>query len=135
MKATRKINQNFENFLVENLKKPENNNEISDQNNSNLAPDHVFYMVLLRFINLLFRLFVLFYQQLVHPLTHFFVSILEPITVNECTNKDSFHFAEELLISNLNLVMASFNVELLFKNIPLQLLIFLLISYFKVTPV
>lgn len=46
--------------------------------------------------------------------------MLEPTTVNEYTIKDSFYFAEKLLFYDPNLVIASFNVELLFKNIPLQ---------------
>ena len=41
-------------------------------------------------------------------------------TLNEYTIKDSFSFAEELLNYDSNLMMASFDVESLFTNIPLQ---------------
>ena len=40
--------------------------------------------------------------------------------MNEYTIKDSFSFAEELLNYDSNLIMASFDVESLFTNIPLQ---------------
>ena len=42
------------------------------------------------------------------------------ITLNEYAIKDSLSFAEELLNFDSNLVMASFDVESLFTNIPLQ---------------
>lgn len=40
--------------------------------------------------------------------------------MNKYTIKDSFPFAEEVLSYDPNLVMASFNVESHFTNIPLQ---------------
>ena len=50
----------------------------------------------------------------------YFVPLLTPLTLNEYTIKDSFSFAEELLNYESNLIMASFDVESLFTNIPLQ---------------
>ena len=49
----------------------------------------------------------------IYKLAKFLVPMLEPLTTNEYTIKDSFTFAEEL-------GMASFDIELLFTNIPLQ---------------
>ena len=53
-------------------------------------------------------------------LAKFLVPILEPLTTNEYTIKDSFIFAEELQSFDSKLVMASFDIESLFTNIPLQ---------------
>ena len=50
----------------------------------------------------------------------FLVSMLEPLTTNEYTIKDSITFAEELKNFDSKLVMASFDIESLFTNIPLQ---------------
>ena len=50
----------------------------------------------------------------------FLILTLEPLTSNEYTIKDSFTFAEELQSFDAKLVMASFNIESLFTNIPLQ---------------
>ena len=55
-----------------------------------------------------------------YKLSKFFVPLLTPLTLNEYTIKDSFSFAEELSNYDSNLVMASFDVESLFTNIPLQ---------------
>ena len=55
-----------------------------------------------------------------YKLSNFFAPLLTPLTLNEYTIKDSFSFAEELLNYDSNLVMASFDVESLFTNIPLQ---------------
>ena len=55
-----------------------------------------------------------------YKLAKFLVPILEPLTTNEYTIKDSFAFAEELQSFDSKLVMASFDVESLFTNIPLQ---------------
>ena len=55
-----------------------------------------------------------------YKLSEFFVPLLTPLTLNGCTTKDSFSFVAELSNSDSNLVMASFNVESLFTNIPLQ---------------
>ena len=46
--------------------------------------------------------------------------MLEPLTTNEYTIKDSFTFAEELQSFDSKLVMASFDIESHFTNIPLQ---------------
>ena len=55
-----------------------------------------------------------------YKLAKFFVPLLAPLTSNEYTITDSFSFAEELLSFDSNLVMASFDVESLFTNIPLK---------------
>ena len=55
-----------------------------------------------------------------YKLATFFVPLLTPLTSNEYTIKDSFSFAEELLSFDSNLVMAGFDVESLFTNIPLK---------------
>ena len=44
---------------------------------------------------------------------------MSPLTTNEFTVKISFHFVEEVVISDHNLYMAHLDVELLFTNIPL----------------
>ena len=46
--------------------------------------------------------------------------MLEPLTANEYTYKDSSTFAEEIQRFDFKLVMASFDIESLFTNIPLQ---------------
>ena len=55
-----------------------------------------------------------------YKLSKFFVPLLTPLALNEYTVKESFLFAEELVDYDSNLVMANFDVELLFTNIPLQ---------------
>ena len=55
-----------------------------------------------------------------YKLSKCFVPLLTPLTLNEYRIKDSFSFAEELLNYDSNLIMASFDVESLFNNIPLQ---------------
>ena len=55
-----------------------------------------------------------------YKLAKFLVPMLQPRTTNEYTIKDSFTFAEELQSFNSKLVMASFDIESLFTNIPLQ---------------
>ena len=55
-----------------------------------------------------------------YKLAKFIVPLLAPLTSNEYTIKDSFSFAEELLSFDSDLVMASFDVESLFTNIPLK---------------
>ena len=56
----------------------------------------------------------------IYKLAKFLAPILEPLTTNEYTIKDSFTFAEELQSFDSKLVMASFDIESLFTNIPLQ---------------
>ena len=46
--------------------------------------------------------------------------LLAPITSNEYTIRDSFLFIEELQSFDSTLIMTSFDVQLLFTNIPLQ---------------
>ena len=53
-------------------------------------------------------------------LAKIYVALLEPLTHNQYTIKDSFSFCEELKHFNTNLIMANFNVESLFTNTPLQ---------------
>ena len=55
-----------------------------------------------------------------YKLAKFLVPILEPLTTNDYTIKDSFTFAEELQSFDSKLVMVSFDIESLFTNIPLQ---------------
>ena len=55
-----------------------------------------------------------------YKLAKFFVPLLEPLTYNQYTIKDTFSFCEELKHVNMNLIMASFDVESHFINIPLQ---------------
>ena len=57
---------------------------------------------------------------LAYKLAKFLVPIPEPLTTNEPTIKDSFTFAEELQSFDSKLVMASFDIESLFTNIPSQ---------------
>ena len=47
-------------------------------------------------------------------------SILEPITTNKFTIKNSFEFAKEVTEQGSGLLMASLDVESLFTNIPLE---------------
>ena len=55
-----------------------------------------------------------------YKLAKFLVPMLQPLTTNEYTVKDSFTFAEELQSFDSKLAMASFDIESLFTNIPLQ---------------
>ena len=55
----------------------------------------------------------------IYKLSKFLFSLLEPLTTNEYTIKDSFTFAEELQSFDSKVVMVSFDRELLFTNIPL----------------
>ena len=55
-----------------------------------------------------------------YKLAKFLVPFLTPLTQNEYTVTDSFHFAEEICEQNPNLYMASLDVDSLFTNIPLD---------------
>ena len=55
-----------------------------------------------------------------YNLAKFLVPILEPITTNQFVCKDSFSFAAEVRQQNPDLFMASFDVNSLFTNIPLD---------------
>ena len=54
-----------------------------------------------------------------YTLPKFLVPILNDITANEFSIKDSFSFVNEIRTQNSKFIMASFDVELLFSNIPL----------------
>ena len=56
-----------------------------------------------------------------YKLAKFLVPIIAPITTNEHTIKDSFNFAKEITTMDpKGLYMASFDIESLFTNVPLQ---------------
>ena len=55
-----------------------------------------------------------------YNLAKFLIPILEPLTHNEFTVKDSFSFAKEITRYDSSLFMASLDVESLFTNIPLK---------------
>ena len=55
-----------------------------------------------------------------YNLAKFFVPLLKEFTINEYTVKDSFSFADEIAEQDAKLFMVSFDVELLFTNIPLD---------------
>ena len=55
-----------------------------------------------------------------YKLAKFLVPMLEPLTTNEYTIKDSFILAEELQSFDSKLVMASFDIESVFTSISLQ---------------
>ena len=55
-----------------------------------------------------------------YKLSKLLVPMLEPLTTNGYTIKDSFTFPEELQSLDSKLVMASFDIESLITNIPLQ---------------
>ena len=49
----------------------------------------------------------------------FLEPILKPLTINEFTVKDSFHFAEEIVVQQPDFFIGSLDVDSLFTNIPL----------------
>ena len=55
-----------------------------------------------------------------YKLSKLLVPMLEPLTTNGYTIKDSFTFPEELQSLDSKLAMASFDIESLITNIPLQ---------------
>ena len=55
-----------------------------------------------------------------YNMAKFFVSILKDFTLNEYTVRDSFSFCDEIQEQDNNLYMASFDIESLFTNIPLD---------------
>ena len=55
-----------------------------------------------------------------YSLAKFFVPILKEFTINEYTVKDSFSFSNEIRNKSTSLYMASFNIQSLFTNIPLD---------------
>ena len=67
-----------------------------------------------------FRPILLALQTPTYNLAKFLVPILDPLTKNEYTVKNSFHFAEEICEQDPSLPMGSLDVDLLFTNIPLD---------------
>ena len=55
-----------------------------------------------------------------YNLAKFFVPILKKFTINEYTVKDSFSFSNEIRNKSTSLYMASFDIQSLFTNIPLN---------------
>ena len=55
-----------------------------------------------------------------YNLVTFLVPILDTLTKNEYTVKDSFHFAEEICEQDPSLSMGSLDVDSLFTSIPLD---------------
>ena len=55
--------------------------------------------------------------------TKFLVQILKPLTTNEFTIKDSFHFTEEIVDQQPDFVIYSLDVDFLFTNITLEKII------------
>ena len=55
-----------------------------------------------------------------YNLAMFFVPFLKEFTVNECTVRGSFSFCKEIKDQDSTLFMASFDIQSLFTNIPLD---------------
>ena len=73
---------------------------------------------------------ILFSQRFKHLLAtaKFLVSIFSPLTVNEFSVHDSFSFADEVPSFLSDHFMASFDVESLFTNIPINKVIYICID-------
>ena len=69
--------------------------------------------------NLKFRPILSAIDTPVYKLAKLLVPILSPLTVNDCTVKDPFSFAEEVVNFDHGLFMASLDVGSLFTNIPI----------------
>ena len=68
----------------------------------------------------------------IYQLAQFLFPMLEPLTNNQYTIKDSFTFAEELQSFDFKLVMVGFDIVPIFTNIPFQEKIeFCVEDYFK----
>ena len=120
---------NMENRIVSVLKKLKDNNQISDKKCQELHPVGSRPGILYGLAKIHkpiedgvppFRPILSDIGTPTYKIAKFFVPLLAPLTSNEYTIKDSFSFAEELLTFDSNLVMASFDVESLFTNIPLK---------------
>ena len=59
-------------------------------------------------------------QTPTYSLAKFLVPILDPLTKNEYTVKDSFHFAEDICEQDPSLSVSTLDVDSLFTNIPLD---------------
>ena len=60
------------------------------------------------------------YLQTCDILVIFLVPILKPLTANEFTVKDAFHFAKEMVDQQRHFFMGSLDVDHLFTNIPIR---------------
>ena len=78
----------------------------------------------------LFRLILSATSISAYKLEKFLVPMLEPLTADEYTIKDSSTFVEELQSFNSKLAMASFDIESRFTNILLQETIDLVLIFF-----
>ena len=67
-----------------------------------------------------FRPILSAFQTSTYNLAKFLAPILNPLTKNEYTVKDSFQFAEEICEQDPTLTMGSLDVDSLFTNIPLD---------------
>ena len=55
-----------------------------------------------------------------YNIAKFLIPIFKPLTTNDYMLKDTFEFSRDILNQNPNLFMASFDVDSLFTNIPLD---------------
>ena len=55
-----------------------------------------------------------------YQLAKFLIPMLQPVTVNAFTNRDSFSFSDDIRKQDPNLFMTSFDVDSIFTNIPLK---------------
>ena len=67
-----------------------------------------------------FRPILLTLNTPTYKLAKFLIPILKPLTTNEFTVKDSFHFDEEVVDQQHDLFMGSLDIDSLFTNIPLE---------------
>ena len=83
-------------------------------------------MVCVKFINTIHKRYPIFRPILSAVggaklvLAKFFVPILKEFTVNQYTVSDSFSFCKEIKDQDSSLFMASFDIQSLFTNIPLD---------------
>ena len=56
-------------------------------------------------------------------LAKFLLAFLTPLTENQCTVTDTFHFVEDICKQHPNFHMATLDVDPLFTNIPLDITI------------
>ena len=78
-----------------------------------------FYMAFLKFIRLVVLSALLFHR--LTPITSYLVSILQPISTNHYTVKDSLSFADwAKKYKHKNGIMCSLDVSSLFTNVPLE---------------
>ena len=110
------------NFLKD-LKKKKKFLIKSTMNYTVQVQNQVFSMVFVKSTKVLLmelHLFILILSAIGNPtykVTKSFVALLEPLTYNQYTIKDSFSFCEERKHFNTDLFMVSFDVESLFTKI------------------